>query len=97
MHRDLRVVVMLENTEWAEQQTLGAKISVTHQKIVARYKYNHVHNAELIRENFRILATADAARDQQKSKAPGELADMVNQGITRHKNMVQQQPEPPKY
>ena len=68
VHSDLRAVVILANTEWAVQQTWGADISIAHRKIVARYKYNHVHNAESIRENFRILATADAARDQQNPR-----------------------------
>ena len=61
---DLRAAVILVNTEWAAQQTWGAEISITHRKIVASYKYNHVHDAELIREVLRIIATADAARYQ---------------------------------
>ena len=88
MHRDLRAVVILENTEWAAQHPWGAEISVAHHKIVARYKYNRVHDAELIRKNLRILATADAAQDQRKAKAPGELAYMVGQGITRLQQLV---------
>ena len=68
---DLHAVVILANTKWATQQTWGAEIRVAHGKIVSRYKYNHVHDAESIRENLRILATADAVRDRQKSKAPG--------------------------
>ena len=78
VHSDLLAVVILANTEWAAQQTWGAEISVAHRKIVARYKYNHVHDAESIREILIILATADAARDRRKSKAPRELADIVS-------------------
>ena len=66
MHSDLRVVVIMANTEYAAQQTWGEEISVAHRKIVARYKYNNVHNAESISEILRILATADAARDRKK-------------------------------
>ena len=95
MHSKLRAVVILVNTEWAAQQTWGAEISVAHQKIIARYKYNHVHDAEWIRKILRILAIADAARDQRKSKVPGELAEMVSQGITMLQHLVQQQPAPP--
>ena len=40
---------------------MEAEISVAHHKIVARYKYNHVHNAESISKILRILATEDAA------------------------------------
>ena len=71
VHSDLRAATILVNTEWAAQQTWGADISISHRKIVARYKYNHVHDAESIREILRILATADAARDRQNAKAPG--------------------------
>ena len=65
VNSNLRAVVILANTGWAAQQTWGAEISFAHCKIVARYKYNHVHNAESIREILRILATEDTARDQR--------------------------------
>ena len=67
----LCAVLILENKEWVAQQTWGEDISVAHQKIIARYKYNHVHDAESIREILRIITTADAAQDQRKSKPPG--------------------------
>ena len=62
VHRYLHAVLILANTEWAAQQTWGADISVAYYKVVAMYRCNHVHDAESIRENVRILATADAAR-----------------------------------
>ena len=37
VHSDLRTVVILANTEWAEKQTWGAEISVTHRNIVSKY------------------------------------------------------------
>ena len=40
---------------------MGVEISAAHHKIVAKYKYNHVHDVESIRKFLRILATADAA------------------------------------
>ena len=70
VHKDLHAVVILANMEWAAQQTWGADISVAHRKIVSKYRYNHVHNAELIREILRIFTTADDARDRRKAKAP---------------------------
>ena len=60
MHGNLCIVVILANTERSAQQTWGAEISVTHRKIVARYKYNHVLDAESIREILIIIATVDA-------------------------------------
>ena len=97
MHIDLRAVVILVNKEWAVQQTWREEISVARQKIIARYKYNHVHNAESIRKILRILATVNAERDQRKSKAIGELADMVSQGITRLQQLDQKYPDPQSY
>ena len=70
IHSNLHTVVILANMEWEVQQTWGVDISVAHHKIVSKYRYNHVHDAESIREVLQILATADAARDQRKAKAP---------------------------
>ena len=50
---------------------------------MAEYRYNHIHDADSIRKVLIILATVDALRDCRKAKAPGELADMVSQGMTR--------------
>ena len=63
MHIDLRAVVILVNKEWAVQQTWREEISVARQKIIARYKYNHVQDAESIHKILRILATEDATHD----------------------------------
>ena len=97
LHSDLRAVVILANTEWAAQQKWGEEISVSYRKIVSKYRYNHSHNVDYIRKVLRIIATVDAARDQRKSKAPGELADMVSQGMARLQQLVQQQPVAPNY
>ena len=97
VHINLRAVIILANTEWVAQHTQGTVISVTHRKIVSKYRYNHSHDAEFIGKVLRIIATADAARDQRKAKAPEELADMVSQGMTRLQQLVQQHPEPQQY
>ena len=70
IHSYLRAVVILANTKWAAQQTWGAEISVAHRKIVSKYRYNHIHDADSIREVLQILAIADAARYRRKAKAP---------------------------
>ena len=97
VHSNLCACVVLSNTEWASQQTWRADISVAHRKIVSKYRYNHVQVAESICEVLRKLSTEDAVKDQRKAKAPGELADMVNQEMTRLQQLVQQHPEPPPY
>ena len=88
VHSNLRAVVILENTEWVEHQTRRADISVAHRKIVSKYQYNHVHDAESIRKILQILATADTVQDERKAKAPGELAEMFSQGMTRLQQLM---------
>ena len=90
IHSNLRAVIILSNIEWASQQTWGAEISVAHHNIVSNYRYNHSQDVDSIRRVLQILATADAARDQKKAKAPGELVDIVSQEVTRLQQFVQQ-------
>ena len=97
VHSDLHAVFILANTELAAQQTWVAEISIAHRKIVSKYRYNHSHNADSIRDALRILDTADAARDRRKAKVPEELADMISQGMTRLQQLVHQQPSAPQY
>ena len=78
VHSDLQLVVILANIEWAAQQTWGTEISVAYRKIVAKYRYNHSHDADSIHKVLIIFATADVSQDRKKAKAPGELADMVS-------------------
>ena len=85
-------IVILANTEWAAQQTWGSEISVAYCKIVTKYRYNHTHDAASIRDIVKMLTGADEARDRRKAKGPGELADIVNQGMTRLQQLVLDQP-----
>ena len=50
VHSNLRVVVILSEIEWVVQQTWGAEISVAHRKIVSKYRHNHSHDADSIRD-----------------------------------------------
>ena len=61
---------------------------------MAKYRYNHSHDAYSIREVLRVLATADASQDRRKAKVIGELADTFSQGMKRLQQLVQQQPFP---
>ena len=97
VHSDLHAVVILANIEWAAQQTCGAEISVAHRKIVSKYRYNHSHYTDSIREVLKILAKADAVQDLRKAKAPGELAEIFNKGTTRIQKLVQHKPAAPQY
>ena len=55
---------------------------------MAKYRYNHIHDVDSIRKVLQIFATADALLDRRKAKAPGELADMVSQEMTRLQQLV---------
>ena len=79
------------------QHTWGAEISIAHCKIVSKYRYNHSHDADYIRKVLQILATDDDTRDRRKALAPGELADMVSQGMTSLQQLIQKQLEPAHY
>ena len=92
LHSKICAVVILANTEWVVQQTWGAEISVAHRKIVSKYRYNHSHDADSIREVLQIIATADTARDRTKAKVPGEFADVVSQGLNRLQQLINKQP-----
>ena len=94
VHSDLQAVIILAKTEWAAQKTWGIEISVVHRKIVAKYRYNHSYNSDSISKVLIILATADVSRDLRKEKVPGELVDMVSQGMNIFQKLVQQQPAP---
>ena len=50
VHSDLRAFVIFANMECATQQKWGVEISVSHHKIVSKYRYNHVHEVESIRK-----------------------------------------------
>ena len=97
VHIDLKAVVILASTEWASQQMWGIEISVADGKIVAKYRFNHTHDTDSIKEIIRILAVVDEAKNRRKAKTLGELADMVSQGMTRLQQLVQQLPAQRKY
>jgi hypothetical protein len=48
VHDDLKAIIILANVEWAAQQKWGLEISVAHRSIVAKFKYNHAHDAASI-------------------------------------------------
>ena len=89
MHSDLKAAAISANTEWASQQTRGIKISVAHRKIVAKYRYNHTHDMDSIKEILKILAVVDEAQDCIKVKAPGmiRLQQLVQHPLERRQSL----------
>jgi hypothetical protein len=91
-HTNLKAVVILANIEWAARQSWGTEISVAHCSIKAKYRYNHSHDTNSIKEILKMLTGADKARDHCKATAPGETTEMVSQGMESLCQLVQRQP-----
>ena len=78
----------MANAEWAAGKSWGNEICVTYRNIKRHYKYNHAHTATSLKEINRAMAVADEERNRRKAKAPGEMADMVSQGMERLAQLV---------
>ena len=63
-------------------------------RIKAKYLYNKLHDADSIVNMMKYLAASDKKRNRQEATAPenSETANMVNLGIERLQQMVQQPP-----
>ena len=83
VHNNLTANILIANAEWAAGQSWGNKIHVAYRDIKRQYKYDHAHTSTLLKEIKREMAMADEERDHRKAEAPGEMADMVSQGIER--------------
>ena len=81
VHNNLTANILMANAEWAAGQSWGNEIRVAYLYIKSQYKYNHAHTATSLKEIKRAMAVADEEGDRRKEKAPGEMADMVSQGI----------------
>lgn len=93
MQNDLKAMVILANVEWGSHQSWGNEISVALRAIKEKFKYNHVHDADSITAIMKLLAKADEARDKRLAKAPGEVADLVTDGMERLQQLVMQPSE----
>jgi hypothetical protein len=80
VHNNLKAVVILANVGWAARQSWGMEISVAHHSIKAKYRYNHSHVTNSIKDVLNMLTGAKEARDRCKALAPGETAEMVSSG-----------------
>jgi hypothetical protein len=89
VHDDLKAVVILANVEWAARQSWGTEISVAHRTIKGKYRYDYTHDTASIKEILKVLTGADEARDRRKAPTPGEMAEMVSQGLESLCQLVQ--------
>jgi len=92
IHDDLKAVVILANVEWAARQLWRMEISIAHRTIKAKYRYDHTHDTNFIKDILKVLTRSDEARDCHKATAPGEKAEMVSQGMASLRQLVQRQP-----
>jgi len=92
IHDNLKAVVIFANLEWAAHQSRGTEKSVAHCTIKAKYRYDHTHDTNSIKEILKVLTGADEAQDRRKATASGEKAAMVSQGMASLRQLVQWQP-----
>ena len=82
----------MANAEWAAGKSWGNEIHVAYRDIKQQYKYNHAHTPTSLKEIKRAMAVADEERDRRKARAPGDMADMVSQGMKRLAQLVHTPP-----
>ena len=90
----MKGIVITANVTHAAQQTWGSELAEAQRKIKAKYLYNKVHDADSIIDMMSFLAAADKQRNRQEGVAPenSETSNMVNIGIERLQQLVQQPP-----
>ena len=93
-HNNMKGLFITENVAHAAQQPWGSELAKAQRKIKEKYLYNWVHDAELIIEMMIVLAAAGEHRNRQEATAPenNKTANMVNLGIDRLQQLVQQPP-----
>ena len=91
-HKDMKGLVITYNVAHAAHQPWGYELPEAQRKINAKYLYNRVHDADSIIEMMIFLAAADKQCNHQEAIAPEnrETANMVNLGIERLQQLVQQ-------
>ena len=82
----------MANAEWSAGQSRGNEICIAYRGVKQHYKYNHAHTPASLKEIKRAMAVADKERDHRKARAPGEMADMVSQGMDRLAQFVHTPP-----
>ena len=66
-------LTILANIELATQNEYGHEFRTTMQVIRKKYKYNHVHTAESIKNIMTELASADSVQILKEAPAPNEI------------------------
>ena len=93
-HNNMKGLVITANVAYDAQHTWGYMLEKSQCKIKAKYLYNKVHDADSITNMMRYLSAVDEQWNRQEATAPenSETADMVNLGIERLHQLVQQPP-----
>ena len=92
VYDNLTANILMANAEWESGKLWGNEIRVAYRDINRQYKTNHAHTSTLLKEIKRAMAVADEERDRRKEEAPGEMADMVSQGMERLAQLVHTPP-----
>ena len=93
-HNNMKGLVITTNVAYSAQQTWGYELAEAQCKTKVKYFYNKVQDADSIIDMMKYLATADEQHNRQVALAPenSETSNMVNQGIERLQQLVQQLP-----
>ena len=93
-HNNMKGLVITANVAYTAQQTWGSELAEAQHNIRAKYLYNKVHDSESIIDMMNYLAATDKQRNRQKATAPenSKTKNMVNLGIKRLQQLVQQPP-----
>ena len=92
VHDNLTANILMANEEWAAGKSWGNEIRVAYRDIKRQYKYNHALTSTSLKEIKRAMAVADEECDRRKTKVPGEMTDMVSQGMERLAQLVHTPP-----
>jgi hypothetical protein len=79
--KDVIVLVIIANIEWADSQEWGGEFRGTMQTTRQKYTYNKVHTATTCIEIMKALSKADEARGIQKAKSPSVMMNAVEEGL----------------
>ena len=94
LHNNMKGLVIMANLPHAAHQPLGSELVEAQIKIKAKYLYNRVYDANSIIDMMIYLAAADKQCNCQEETVQknSATANMVNIGMERLQQLVQQPP-----
>ena len=91
--KDVAVLIILANVEWAASQDWGREFSDALRIIQAEFPYNTAHDSASCAKIMHHLAAADEAWDMQKAKLHSGMTNAVEEGLNYLGDLVGSQQE----